>query len=133
MLVNNINRLKIERRYRLEQRRLLSSYRNRFRYRFYPIVPINKSTVEKGSLFASIYAEIFLTNKGQYFERVRFFGGLGYRFSNPFTLPVGWITGFDYWAIIPALKKIFYKHLYSFGKTNKNPESSLANFSNDRH
>jgi hypothetical protein len=69
-------------------------------------------------LFASIYAEIFLTNKGQYFERVRFFGGLGYQFSNPFTLQVGWIRQFDYWAIIPALKKIFYKHLYSFGKTN---------------
>lgn len=106
-LVNNINRLKIEHRYRIEQRWLTSGYRNRFRYRFNPIIPINRSTVEKGTLFASIFDEIFLTNRGQYFERNRFFAGLGYQFSNPFTLQIGWIRQFDYLGNNTSRKKDF--------------------------
>ncbi len=106
-LVNNIDRLKIEHRYRIEQRWLTIGYRNRFRYRLNPIIPINKSTVEKGTLFASIYDEIFLTNKGQYFERNRFFCGLGYQFSNPFTLQIGWIRQFDYLGNNTGRKKDF--------------------------
>lgn len=72
-----------------------------------PIIPINKSTVEKGTLFASIYDEIFLTNKGPYFERNRFFVGLGYQVSNPFTLQIGWIKQFDYSANNTGRKKDF--------------------------
>ena len=73
-----------------------------------PIVPINKSTVEKGTLFASIYAEIFLTNKGQYFERARFYGGLSYQFLNPLTLQIGWIRQFDYLGNNTGRKKDFF-------------------------
>src|SRR4051812_9321007 len=68
-LVNNIGRVKIEHRYRIEQRWVNDNYRNRFRYRLNPIIPINKPAVEKGTLFATIYDEIFLTNRAQYFER----------------------------------------------------------------
>lgn len=105
--VNNIDRLKIEHRYRIEQRWLTSGYRNRFRYRLNPIIPINKSTVGKGTLFASIYDEIFLTNKGQYFERNRFYSGLGDQFSNPFTLQINWIRQFDYLGNNTSRKKDF--------------------------
>lgn len=106
-LVNNIDRIKIEHRYRVEQRWRTDGYRNRFRYRINPIIPINKRSIDKGTLYASIYDEVFLTNKGPYFERNRIFGGLGYQFSAPFTLQTGWVRQFDYSANNTGSKKDF--------------------------
>ncbi|MEJ7682218.1 MAG: DUF2490 domain-containing protein [Segetibacter sp.] len=106
-LVNNIDRIKIQHRYRIEQRWRSDGYRNRFRYRLNPIIPLNKPTVDIGTLYASIYDEIFLTNRAQYFERNRLFSGLGYQFSNPFTLQVGWIRQFDYARNNTSSKKDF--------------------------
>lgn len=95
-IVNNINRFKIEHRYRIEQRWRTDGYRNRFRYRLNAVIPLNKSRVDKGTLYASVFDEIFLTNRRPYFERNRLFGGFGYQFSNTFTLQTGLIRQFDY-------------------------------------
>lgn len=116
-LVNNINRFKIDHRYRIEQRWRGGEYRNRFRYRLNPIIPINRQSVDKGTLYASIYDEVFLTNRGQYFERNRFFCGLGYQFSNPFTLQVGWIRQFDYAGNNTGSKKDFIQTTLLFRLT----------------
>lgn len=121
-LVNNINRLKIEHRYRIEQRWRTDGYRNRFRYRLNPIIPINKTTINKGTLYASIYNEIFLTNRGQYFERNRVYGGLGYQFSDPFTLQIGWIRQFDYAGNNTKSKKDFIQTTIFF-RLNQNKSS----------
>ncbi len=47
-------------------------------------------------MYASVYDEIFLINTRQYFERNRAFGGLGYQFSSPFSVQIGWLRQFDY-------------------------------------
>ncbi len=113
-VVNNIDRLKIEHRLRIEQRWLPDDYRNRVRYRLNPVIPINKRTIEKGTLFASIYDEIFLTNKGRHFERNRVSWGLGYQFSSPFKLQIGWIRQFDYLRNNTVRKGNFLQTTLSF-------------------
>lgn len=95
-LVNNINRIKIEHRYRIEQRWRAGEYRNRFRYRLNPIIPINKSAIEKGCVYISIFDEIFLNNKAPHFERNRLFAGLGYQPLSTISIQMGWIGQYDY-------------------------------------
>jgi hypothetical protein len=95
-LTNNLNRVKIEHRYRTEQRWTSAEYRNRFRYRLNILVPFNKKKIEKGALYSSVSDEIFLTNVKPYFERNRFFVGLGYVFNDHFTLQSGYLRQYDY-------------------------------------
>jgi hypothetical protein len=95
-LTNNLGRVKIEHRYRTEQRWVNSVYRNRFRYRLNTIVPFNKKKIEKKALYATVSDEVFLTDKKPYFERNRFFGGLGYVFTDLFTLQGGLLRQYDY-------------------------------------
>lgn len=96
-LTNNINRVKLEHRYRIEQRFFSNkSYRNRFRYRINAIIPLNSTIVRNKTLYTSIYDEIFLNNRIPHFERNRIFAGLGYQFSKKFTLQTGWLNQYDY-------------------------------------
>ena len=95
-LVNNIGKVKIEHRYRIEQRWRNDEYRNRFRYRLNPIIPINKKSIQNHTLFVTLYDEIFITNQPSYFERNRFFIGAGYKFSEALAAQTGYIYQFDY-------------------------------------
>jgi hypothetical protein len=87
---------RIEHRYRIEQRWINGKYRNRFRFRINPIIPINGKTLTSHVLYATVSDEVFFTDKPPYFERNRFFVGAGYLFSNLFTLQTGFIRQFDY-------------------------------------
>lgn len=93
---NNLGRVKLEHRYRTEQRWLSNGYRNRFRYRVNPIIPLNSSKVTDHTIFISVYDEIFLTNLRPFFERNRLYGGLGYVFNKYFTLQAGILNQYDY-------------------------------------
>lgn len=95
-LTNNLSRVKLEHRYRIEQRSISGDYRNRFRYRLNAIVPLNNQEIKKNTVLAMASGEIFLTNTRPYFERTRLSGGAGYVFSDLFTLQIGWIQQFDY-------------------------------------
>jgi hypothetical protein len=92
----NYRRLKIEHRYRVEQRFTTNGYRNRFRYRLGFTAPINKPRMEKGTLYLNQSNELFFTNNAPYFERLRVFIGAGFVFSNVVTLQVGYLHQFDY-------------------------------------
>jgi hypothetical protein len=109
-LNNNIHRLKIEHRYRIEQRWMSSGYRNRFRYRLSMVLPINKPKVEAGTFYLSFFNEIFFTNTGLYFERNRFFSGIGYATSQLVTIQMGWLNQIDT-RISPApnIRKNFFQ------------------------
>jgi hypothetical protein len=96
ILTNQVSRIKLEHRYRIEQRFRTDGYRNRFRYRFNAIVPINKAKVENGTLYTTISNEIFLREKERFFERNRFIWAVGYQFAKQFTLQVGWARQLDY-------------------------------------
>lgn len=114
-LVNNMERLKIEHRYRIEQRWRNGQYFNRFRYRLNPIIPLlpwKKKTIEPGTLYTSIYDEIFLGDRAPHFERNRLFAGLGYQFNNALTLQFGWLRQYDYSLAGSSAKEFLQSSLF---------------------
>ena len=92
----SLNRIRFEHRYRAEQRWTSNGFRNRFRYRFNTLMPLNGPKVEPGVFYLTASDELFLTDRAPYFERNRFFAGIGYEFSRLFTLQSGWMNQFDY-------------------------------------
>ena len=93
---NTLGRLKIENRYRLENRFTPKGYRLRVRYRLQAILPINTSKIVPKTFYGVIWNELFMTNEPAYFQRNRFFVGAGYEFSHRFAAQIGWINQFDY-------------------------------------
>lgn len=91
-----LNRLKFEHRFRAEQASINGRFRNRFRYRINLVVPINKKKVEKGTVFASAFDEIFLTDTPPYFMRNRIYIGIGYQINKFLTIQSGWVNQFNY-------------------------------------
>ncbi len=124
VLNNNINRLKLEHRYRIEQRFISGNYRNRFRYRINALLPFNNKVIQKKTLYASAYNEVFLCNEGPFFEQNRIFGGLGYQFDDHFTILTGVVNRFD--NVSPALqvRKNFFQinFLFSIGEAKSGRE-----------
>ncbi|HRE37524.1 MAG TPA: DUF2490 domain-containing protein [Chitinophagaceae bacterium] len=89
-------RLKLEHRYRAEQRWTSNGFRNRFRYRINTALPLNNKKIEPGTYYLTASNELFFTNRAPYFERTRIFIGGGYEFSHLFTLQAGYLHQFDY-------------------------------------
>ncbi|MDW8297603.1 MAG: DUF2490 domain-containing protein, partial [Raineya sp.] len=95
-LHNEWGRIFVEHRYRYEARWTLRGFRNRFRYRLQLQIPLNKPIFEPKTLFSTISNELFLTDRATYFERNRFFVGLGYQWNSNLTQQIGWLYQFDY-------------------------------------
>ncbi len=91
ILINKIGRVKLEHRYRVEQRWVNSDYKNRLRYRLMAFVPINKPTIEAGTFFLGVYDEIFMNTKQTYFDRNRLYAALGYQINNITQVQVGYL------------------------------------------
>lgn len=74
----------------------------RIRYRVLFNIPINKNKMEAGTLYASIWDEVFMSRgKLVTFEKPdqnRIFGGIGYQFSKDFAIQ----GGFLYQALVKA-------------------------------
>ena len=81
LTTNNLGRIKFEHRYRLEERFIESDFKIRFRYRLMLFLPVNRPTLEKGSLYLGIYDELFINGKARFFDRNRLYAGLGYQYS----------------------------------------------------
>jgi hypothetical protein len=111
VLNNNIGVLKLEHRYRIEQRFTSSGYRNRFRYRLNVLLPFHHKVIEAKTWYASVFNEVFVTNEGPYFEQNRIFGGLGYQFNNRFTVLGGFINRFDNSGTSQTWKNYFQTNL----------------------
>ncbi|HEY0262692.1 MAG TPA: DUF2490 domain-containing protein [Chitinophagales bacterium] len=92
----NLGRVKFENRFRIEQEWLNLKYRNRFRYRLNLIIPLNKSKIEKGTVFVSTFDEVFFTNTAPYFMRNRIYAGLGYQATNFLMVQLGWVNQYNY-------------------------------------
>jgi hypothetical protein len=107
LLTNNIDRVKFEHRYRIEQRWVNGDYKNRIRYRLMLFVPLNKSKIEKGSLFVGLYDEVFLNTKKEFFDRNRLYGALGYQFHKTSNVQIGMlhqqVNDFGKWYLQFAL------------------------------
>lgn len=105
MTVNQfLYRLKIEHRYRVEQRWVNGYYRNRFRYRLNMFVPLNHIKIDPKTWFISVYDEVFLNNKIPNFERNRAYAALGYQFDKSVNVQVGWLNQYNYSPTYAASK-----------------------------
>ncbi|MDB5210398.1 MAG: hypothetical protein JWQ30_1225 [Sediminibacterium sp.] len=113
VLTNNIGRVKIEHRYRIEQRFTSNAgYRNRFRYRLNVIVPLNNKEIKDKTWYTSIFNEVFVTNERPYFEQNRIFLGAGYQFNKHFTVLAGVLNRFDQSVTnVPSWKNYFQTNL----------------------
>lgn len=94
-LLEYFDRIKIENRVRIEQRWLNSAYRNRFRYRLNLIVPFNHPKIQAGTVFTSVFDEVFFNNKAPNFERNRISATLGYQFTKAISLQAGWMNQYN--------------------------------------
>lgn len=91
-----LDRVKIEHRYRAEQRWLNGIYRNRFRYRLNLAIPLNHPKIDPKTYFVSVFDEIFLNDKAPHFERNRFSAALGYQFDKSLSVQAGWLNQYNY-------------------------------------
>lgn len=94
-------RLKLEHRYRIEQRWFnfrddSTGFRQRFRYRLNAFLPLNKKTITAGTVFLAAYDEIFLNPKGPVFERNRVYGGVGCQISSHVAVQLGYVNQANY-------------------------------------
>ena len=101
VLTQYSKRLKLEHRYRIEQRWFTfrddsTAFRQRLRYRLNAFYPLNKKTITTGTFFLSAYDEIFLNPRGPVFERNRVYGGVGYQFSPHFIAQLGYVNQANY-------------------------------------
>ncbi|UOQ71408.1 DUF2490 domain-containing protein [Hymenobacter cellulosilyticus] len=97
-----MDRLKLEHRYRVEQRWITyraedsTAFRQRLRYRLNAFLPLNHHTITDKTVFLSVYDEIFLNPRGPVLERNRVYGGLGYQFNAHVSMQLGWLRQANY-------------------------------------
>jgi len=92
VISQEINKLKIENRFRTEMRFTSKGYRNRFRNRFGVVYPLfAKKNVELG-----VFNELFFTNNEPYFERNRFSVNVSHKLNLSNTFMIGYLHQFDY-------------------------------------
>ena len=87
----SICRLQLEQRFRLEHRWFERNYQNRFRTRFAGTAALNKAAMEKGTLYATAYDELFFSNQKTGLEMNRLQVGCGYQWSASAKLLIAWV------------------------------------------
>lgn len=87
-----IGAIKLNHRYRFEQRFVEADFKLRFRYFLALNIPISKK--ESNNYYISTYNEIFLNTKTSIFDRNRLYGGIGYNLNSNIRLEVGYMNQF---------------------------------------
>ncbi len=96
-LVQQLNKLQIQHRYRLEQRWIDTVFRQRIRYRAQVIIPLQAAYLTKGNgLFLNVNDELFLGFgngiEKNILDQNRFITALGYRFKPDFNIQFGYLN-----------------------------------------
>ncbi|RYZ93740.1 MAG: DUF2490 domain-containing protein [Sphingobacteriaceae bacterium] len=127
MVVNQfLDRIKIEHRYRVEQRFFETGYRNRFRYRLNLAVPLNHRKIDAKTAYLAVFNEIFLNNKAPHFERNRFYLGLGYQFDKSLSVQAGWMNQYNYTiAKAGGKSNLAINVQYRFNRKNTKPKEYI--------
>ena len=93
-------RIYVRHRLRYEQRWVdYQDFRTRFRYGLFVDIPFNKTTLDKGAWYLSLYNEIFLNGENDIeldkrvdtYDRSRFYGAVGYSISDRLKLQIGYM------------------------------------------
>ncbi len=90
----NIGKLKLNHRYRFEQRFVEDDFKMRLRYFLGFNYPLQNKEDGKSPLYLSAYNEVFLNTESDVFDRNRVYGGLGYKFSENLKLELGYMNQF---------------------------------------
>lgn len=86
------NRVRAEKSWFYEPQTDEVSDRIRLRYRLNVTVPLNSAKVEKGTIFANAYEEVFIvTTQEPLFARNRVYGGFGYQIDDNFGIASGYL------------------------------------------
>lgn len=95
-LFQTIGKIKIEQRYRAEQRFTSNGYRNRFRYRLGASYSFGKERFGHKPYQLSASNEIFFTDIEPYFERNRALLAFNWKVTAASSLQLGYLKQFDY-------------------------------------
>ena len=85
-------RTTLQHRYRFEQRFLGDDFKVRWRYFLSINVALTAKEIVDRTLYFSAYNEIFIQTEGNYFDRNRLYGGLGYKFSKTLRMELGYMN-----------------------------------------
>lgn len=96
ILLQPINKIKIEQRYRVEFRFTSDGFRNRFRYRLGLLHRFNVTKDVDKPFQVSLSNEIFVGDRAPYFERNRLMIALNYSITEWMAFQIGYIRQFDY-------------------------------------
>lgn len=83
-----IGKVKLNHRYRFEQRFVEDDFKLRFRY----FLGLNIPFSESNKFYFSAYNEIFLNTQSSIFDRNRVYSGLGYRLNDRIKLELGYMS-----------------------------------------
>ena len=86
----NIGSVKLNHRYRFEQRFFEANFKMRFRY----FLALNIPFAETSNYYVSAYNELFINTQSAIFDRNRVFGGIGYNFNKNVKLEAGYMKQF---------------------------------------
>ena len=90
----NIGSVKLNHRYRFEQRFVEADFKLRFRYFLGLNIPLNKTGKDISKYYISAYNEIFLNTKTSIFDRNRVYAGIGYNVNSRLRLEAGYMSQF---------------------------------------
>ncbi len=89
-----IGKVKLNHRYRFEQRFVEDDFKLRFRYFLSLQIPFSNKESVDNTYYFSAYNEIFLNTKTSIFDRNRLYGGLGYHVNKNVRFELGYMNQF---------------------------------------
>lgn len=90
----SIGKVKLNHRYRFEQRFVESDFKMRFRYFLALNIPLSVNENNVSKYYLSAYNEIFLNTKTSIFDRNRVYGGVGYNVNKNVRVEAGYMNQF---------------------------------------
>lgn len=87
-------RLKLQHRYRFEQRWIAQDFRTRFRYFLLLNLALQKQASATKGAYLSAYNEIFLNTRGTIFDRNRLYTGVGYQVNKDLRFELAYMNQF---------------------------------------
>lgn len=90
----SVGSVKLNHRYRFEQRFVESDFKMRFRYFLGINIPLKSKEKETSNYYLSAYNEIFLNTKTSIFDRNRVYAGIGYNINKQLRLEAGYMNQF---------------------------------------
>lgn len=88
----NIGSVKLNHRYRFEQRFVEDDFKMRFRYFLGLNIPFSNKEEPSNNFYASAYNEIFLNTETSVFDRNRVYAGLGYQINKSIKIEAGYMS-----------------------------------------